>query len=113
MQNAEAEKEAAKLNGEGVAAERTAIFAGFQTMVKGMEDAAGVTASEALKVTMYMQYIDALNKLSASPNAKVLAFPLSASASSTLMDQLNSVLLQGGEATKVNAAVKDATTAAA
>jgi regulator of protease activity HflC (stomatin/prohibitin superfamily) len=60
---AEADAEAKRLAGEGIANQRKAIIQGYQESVAGLQMATGVDAREIMSVVLMTQYFDALRDM--------------------------------------------------
>lgn len=74
VKEAEAEAERKRLQGEGIAAMRKAMLTGYEEGITGLAQSLGLSPHEAMVATMVTQYIDALEKLAASPNAKTILY---------------------------------------
>lgn len=109
--NAEAERDAMKLRGEGVALERKAIIDGLQEAIKTLEGAVpGATPQDVMTLVAYQQYIEGMVKIAAKSGAKVIFLDKSAGASGDLMANLRQTLMTSAEAsTATPAAEKPAT----
>jgi regulator of protease activity HflC (stomatin/prohibitin superfamily) len=98
---AEADRDAMKAHGEGIALERQAITDGLEKAIKTLEGAVpGATAQDVLALVGYQQYIDGMVKMAASTGAKVIFVDKSAGASSDLLASLRETLITSTEATK-------------
>lgn len=97
--NAEAERDAMKLRGEGVALERKAIVDGLQDAIKTLEGAVqGATPQDVMNLVAYQQYIEGLVKIAAKSGAKVIFVDKSATASGDLLAGLRQALITSAEA---------------
>ncbi len=69
---AEADREARKLSGLGIAEERSAIIDGLKSSVEHMQHATGADMSQVMNVVMLTQYMDTLKAIGNSPNSKII-----------------------------------------
>ncbi len=69
---AEADREARKLSGLGVAEEREAIINGLKESIENMKSATGAETTSVMNVVMLTQYMDALKAIGTSENSKVV-----------------------------------------
>lgn len=69
---AEAEREARKLSGLGVAEEREAIVNGLKDSIENMRSATGAQTTSVMNVVMLTQYMDTLKAVGLAPNSKVV-----------------------------------------
>lgn len=69
---AEADREARKLSGLGVAEERQAIIDGLKASIENMASATGANTEEVMNVVMLTQYMDALKSIGTSENSKLI-----------------------------------------
>jgi regulator of protease activity HflC (stomatin/prohibitin superfamily) len=98
---AEADRDAMKAHGEGIALERQAITDGMEKAIKTLEGAVqGATAQDVLALVGYQQYIDGLVKIAANAGSKVIFVDKNASASADLMAQLRQTLITSSEASR-------------
>ena len=72
------EAESKRLQGEGIAKQRTAIAQGLKDSVKMVADAAGVNPSEVLQTVLLTQYFDTMKEIGVSAGSKVILVPHSA-----------------------------------
>lgn len=98
---AEADRDAMKAHGEGIALEREAITTGLEKAIKTLEGAVpGATAADVMALVGFQQYVDALVKLGADAGSKVIFVDKSAAASGDLFAQLKQTLIVATEAAK-------------
>lgn len=98
---AEADRDAMKAHGEGIALERQAITDGLEKAIKTLEGAVpGATAKDVMALVGFQQYVDGLVKIGADAGTKVLFVDKSAGASADLFATLQQTLITSGEATK-------------
>ncbi|BDQ04590.1 MAG: membrane protein [Candidatus Dojkabacteria bacterium] len=69
---AEADREARRLSGLGVAEERSAIIDGLKSSVENMQNATGADISQVMNIVMLTQYMDTLKTLGNSQNSKII-----------------------------------------
>lgn len=69
---AEADREARKLSGLGVAEERQAIIDGLKISIENMASATGANTEEVMNVVMLTQYMDAIKSIGTSENTKLV-----------------------------------------
>lgn len=97
---AEADREAMKAHGEGIALERQAITEGLEKSIGMLQDAVpGATAQDVLALVAFQQFVDAQVKIGADAGAKVIFLPSGADASNSLFETLRQTLIASAEAT--------------
>jgi regulator of protease activity HflC (stomatin/prohibitin superfamily) len=69
---AEADREARKLSGLGVAEERQAIIDGLKSSIENMQNATGADTTEVMNVVMLTQYMDTIKTVGLSENSKLI-----------------------------------------
>jgi regulator of protease activity HflC (stomatin/prohibitin superfamily) len=69
---AEGEKERRRLQGEGIAEQRSAIFKGMERGVTDLARTAGMDAKSSVVVALMSQYYDALEKMAAGASSRVV-----------------------------------------
>lgn len=69
---AEADREARKLSGLGVAEERQAIIDGLKLSIENMQSATGADTNEVMNVVMLTQYMDAIKSIGTSGNSQLI-----------------------------------------
>jgi regulator of protease activity HflC (stomatin/prohibitin superfamily) len=69
---AEADREARKLSGLGVAEEREAIVNGLKDSIENMKSATGAETSSVMNVVMLTQYMDMMKAVGQGQNSKVI-----------------------------------------
>jgi regulator of protease activity HflC (stomatin/prohibitin superfamily) len=98
---AEAEAEAMRQRGIGIANERTQIVEGLQRSVEAFRNAVpGTSAHDVMRMVLFQNYLDTVSKLGQEGNAKVIFMPSNPSAVSSLMDQLGETMISSAEAGK-------------
>lgn len=99
VKEAEGDKEAAIIRGQGLAGERSAVIAGLQTSVKEFEAGVpGTTAKDAMVLLAFQQLADSYVKMAQSSGAKVIFVPAGAGATSQMLDELRNAFIAGSEA---------------
>lgn len=94
---AEAESEAKRLQGEGVAAQRLAILKGYQEGISQFAGALAVDPSEAMVLTLTTQYFDTLRDIAAQSTGGTATFlPHSPAGVGSVVDQVRNAMLQAG-----------------
>ncbi len=72
VKQAEAEKEAAILRGQGIAGERQAIVDGLKRSIEDMAEIPGVDTKKVMDFVMLSQYFDTLKEIGQNESTKVL-----------------------------------------
>lgn len=87
--HAEAEAEAKRLQGEGIAAQREAIVRGLSQSVDSLKNAMPSADPQALmNLVLINQYFDAMRDISSGDKAKVIFIPSGAGATKDISEQL-------------------------
>jgi len=89
---AEADREARKLSGLGVAEEREAIINGLKESIENMKQVTGGPTDSVMNVVMLTQYMDTLRAVGASTNAKLVFMNSNPGSIDDMMKQLTSLL---------------------
>ena len=101
---AEAEKQAKILQGEGIAGEREAVAKGLQKSILEIKDAVpGVSESDVLAILALTQHYDTLKAIGASDHTNTILVPHTPDAVGALMSQLRNTFAVGtvmGQMTK-------------
>ncbi len=101
VKNAEAEAESKRLQGEGIAKQRSAIVDGLRDSIAAFTGQIGsVSASEALNLVLLTQYFDTLKEIGVSSGSKVILVPHSPGGMSDIAEQVRAAIITGNEATK-------------
>jgi regulator of protease activity HflC (stomatin/prohibitin superfamily) len=100
VKNAEAEAESKRLQGEGIAKQRTAIAQGLKDSVKMVADAAGVNPSEVLQTVLLTQYFDTMKEIGVSAGSKVILVPHSAGGMNDVATQIRDSMVIAEEMTR-------------
>jgi len=72
VRDAEADRDRKRLDGEGIAQQREAIFKGYQKGVKDMAENLGVSSMDVKDFLLKMQHLDTMNSIGRSPNTKTI-----------------------------------------
>jgi len=94
VKKAEAEAQAKRLQGEGVAAQRKAIVTGMRESVDSMAKSINVPPEDTMKYTMLTQYFDVLKDIGTSPNKSVIFIPHNPSSVSSFSDQIKASIME-------------------
>jgi regulator of protease activity HflC (stomatin/prohibitin superfamily) len=93
---AEAEKQAKILQGEGIAGEREAVAKGLQKSILEIKDAVpGVSESDVLAILALTQHYDTLKAISASDHTNTIMVPHTPDAVGALMTQFRNTFAVG------------------
>lgn len=98
---AEADREARKLSGLGVAEEREAIINGLKESIENMKSATGAETSSVMNVVMLTQYMDAIKAVGQSDNSKVIFMNSNPGSIDDVLKQLYGLLGEGGRRVRV------------
>lgn len=95
IKEAEAEKERKRLQGEGIALERSAIAEGLKQAIEVVGQATGQKAQDVMAMLTLTQYLDTLKNIGVSDNAKVLFLDSNMGKTTELIQQLSSAMETG------------------
>lgn len=99
---AEAEAEAKRLQGEGIAKQREAIVSGLASSVESLREAMpGADASDLMRLVLLNQYFDALRDIAGGEKSKVVFMPSNPGAIQGFSDQLFQAMVGAQEAGSV------------
>lgn len=93
VKKAEAEAEAKKLQGQGIANQRKAIIEGLKESVNSFKDSVGGTAQDVMNLVMMTQYFDTMKEIGASSKTNVLFTPNSPAGLTDTIAQIKAALL--------------------
>lgn len=93
VKEAEAEAEAKRLQGQGIASERKAIIDGLRASVEEFREGTGVRTEEVLSLVLLTQYFDMMKDI--GQNSNTILMPHSPDAVSELFGQIRSMVTQG------------------
>jgi regulator of protease activity HflC (stomatin/prohibitin superfamily) len=97
VKQAEAEKERKRLQGEGIADQRTAILNGYQRTIQNLTRELSIENKTAIELTLFSQYYDTLRDMASKSNTKTIFVPYSEGQSAKTLESFRNVLLQGKE----------------
>lgn len=91
---AEADAEAKRLQGEGVAQQRMAILRGYREGINNFKDSLEIPAQEAMLMTLLTQYFDVLRDIGTGSASHTTFLPHSPAGMGDIMSQMRSALLE-------------------
>lgn len=99
VKKAEAESEAMRLSGMGIANQRREIIAGLKQSIVELQDVlgSGVNPAEVMQMVMTTQYFDALKEIGANSKTNTLLLPHTSQGIHSLTEQLISADLVNGK----------------
>ena len=101
VKNAEAEAESKRLQGEGIAKQRSAIIEGLRESITAFAEKVGsVNEQEALKLVMLTQYFDTVKEIGVSSGSKVILLPHVPGGMTDIADQIRTSIMTGNEASQ-------------
>lgn len=104
---AEADAEAKRLQGEGIAKQREAIVGGLALSVESLKAAMpDADANDLMRLVLINQYFDAMRDVAHGDKAKVIFMPSSPSAVANLGEQIFSSMLNAQEAANTGTGAK-------
>ncbi|MFW5720450.1 MAG: SPFH domain-containing protein [Candidatus Dojkabacteria bacterium] len=92
---AEAEREASKLTGMGIAEQREAIINGLKESVENMQQVTGSSTDTVMNIVLVTQYLDMLKSIGESDNAKVIFLNSKPGNLDDVMQQIYGMMKQG------------------
>lgn len=95
IKNAEANREANIMLGEGIAGQKQAIMEGLKMSVKDIQDVQGFEPNEIMNLLVISQYFDTIKELGSSGNTKVMFLNPAPEGASQLIQQLSSAIEAG------------------
>ena len=99
VKNAEAEAESKKLQGKGIADQRTAIIEGLKVSVENLKEATGIDPAEAMRMVILTQYFDTIKEIGVGPGSRVVFLPSSPSGMTDIAAQIRGAMLEANAAT--------------
>ncbi|MBA31251.1 MAG: SPFH domain-containing protein [Chloroflexi bacterium] len=95
VKNAEADAEAKKLQGEGVAQQRAAIIEGFKTSIDDLKKVTGsdVETQDVMNMVMMVQYFDALRDIGTTGQNNAVLIPYGAGGSNEILQQMTQAMV--------------------
>ncbi|KAL0484889.1 hypersensitive-induced response protein [Acrasis kona] len=97
IKHAEADRERKKLNGEGIALQRSAIIGGIDASIRQMSDNLRISPREAMIASITTQHMDAIQQISQSNNTKIIFTNHSPTAGGDAMAQLRQSIMEATE----------------
>ncbi|MES2087743.1 MAG: SPFH domain-containing protein [Patescibacteria group bacterium] len=95
IKEAEAEKERKRLQGEGIALERSAIAEGLKQAIEVVGKATGQKTQDVMAMLTLTQYLDTLKNIGMSNNTKVIYLDSHVGKTTELIQQLSSAMETG------------------
>ena len=95
VQSAEADAEAKKLQGKGVAEQRAAIIEGFKASIGDLKEVTGsdVKTQDVMNMVMMVQYFDALRDIGTTGQNNAVLIPYGAGGSNEILQQMTQAML--------------------
>ena len=95
VKNAEADAEAKKLQGEGVAQQRAAIIEGFKSSIDDLKKVTGsdVKTQDVMNMVMMVQYFDALRDIGTTGQNNAVLIPYGAGGSNEILLQMTQAMV--------------------
>ena len=95
VKNAEADAEAKKLQGEGVAQQRAAIIEGFKSSMDDLKKVTGsdVKTQDVMNMVMMVQYFDALRDIGTTGQNNAVLIPYGAGGSNEILQQMTQAMV--------------------
>lgn len=95
VKNAEAEAEAKKLQGEGIAKQRAAIIEGFKASIGDLKEVTGsdVKTQDVMNMVMMVQYFDALRDIGTTGQNNAVLIPYGPSGSNEILQQMTQAMV--------------------
>ena len=102
VKNAEADAEAKKLQGEGVAQQRAAIIEGFKSSIDDLKKVTGsdVKTQDVMNMVMMVQYFDALRDIGTTGQNNAVLIPYGAGGSNEILQQMTQAMVASEQITK-------------
>ena len=95
VKSAEADAEAKKLQGKGVAEQRAAIIEGFKASIGDLKEVTGsdVKTQDVMNMVMMVQYFDALRDIGTTGENNAVLIPYGPGGSSEILQQMTQAML--------------------
>jgi regulator of protease activity HflC (stomatin/prohibitin superfamily) len=98
VKNAEAEAESKRLQGEGIAKQRSAIVAGLRESIAAFTEKVGsVNEQEALNLVLLTQYFDTIKEVGVSAGSKVILLPHGPGGMPEILNQIRNAIVTANE----------------
>src|ERR1700745_548764 len=100
VQQAEAEAESKRLQGEGIANQRKAIISGLKDSVEDFSKAVqGSTPQDVMQLVLMTQYFDTLKDIAANDHSNTILIPHTPNTLTDLFSQIRNAIITGNELT--------------
>lgn len=95
VKHAEAEAEAKKLQGEGIAKQRAAIIEGFKASIGDLKEVTGtdVKTQDVMNMVMMVQYFDALRDIGTTGQNNAVLIPYGPNGSNEILQQMTQAMV--------------------
>ncbi len=95
VKSAEADAEAKKLQGEGIAKQRAAIIEGFKSSIGDLKEVTGsdVKTQDVMNMVMMVQYFDALRDIGTTGQNNAVLIPYGAGGANEILQQMTQALV--------------------
>ena len=95
VKSAEADAEAKKLQGEGIAKQRAAIIEGFKSSIGDLKEVTGsdVKTQDVMNMVMMVQYFDALRDIGPTGQNNAVLIPYGAGGANEILQQMTQALV--------------------
>ena len=99
VKSAEADAEAKKLQGKGVAEQRAAIIEGFKASIGDLKEVTGsdVKTQDVMNMVMMVQYFDALRDIGTTGENNAVLIPYGAGGSNEILQQMTQAMLASAQ----------------
>lgn len=94
---AQADKERKELQGQGIARQREEIMNGYKTIIEEFSDKFDLPPELIANMSMATQFMDMVERICRSDNAKTIFLPYGPSGSSDIVTQLRQSMMEGVE----------------
>ncbi len=103
VKSAEAEAEAKKLQGEGIAKQRAAIIEGFKSSIGDLKEVTGseIETQDVMNMVMMVQYFDALRDIGTSGQNNAVLIPYGAGGANEIFQQMTQAMITSEQVKRV------------
>lgn len=103
VKSAEADAEAKKLQGEGIAQQRAAIIEGFKSSIGDLKEVTGsdVETQDVMNMVMMVQYFDALRDIGTSGQNNAVLIPYGPGGSNEIFQQMTQAMITSEQIKRV------------